>query len=79
MPKYDQISSSKVSTSVHSDVGASSQSSSRPVKLLEIKPADYQPDLAEKESSNIDFNFISRQLAFKIKEKNQTKTKTGQT
>ena len=56
MPTGDQISTGEVRTSVHSAVGAGSQSMGRPEKLLD---ADYQPDLAENESSysNLDFIF----------------------
>ena len=51
VPKINQSSSSIESTRVHNNGE----------KFLEIRHSDYQPDLAEKESSNIDFNFILRQ------------------
>ena len=59
VPTGDQISTSVVSTSEHSAAGAGSQSMSRQEKLLEIQDANYQPDLAENESSysNLDFIF----------------------
>ena len=58
-PTGDQISTSVVSTSEHSAAGAGSQSMGRQEKLLEIQDANYQPDLAENESSysNLDFIF----------------------
>ena len=72
--KINQSSSSIESIRVHNDGGAS-----RPEKFFEIRHSDYQPDLAEKECSNVDFIINPRLLVLRSKNKNQTKTKTGQT